>query len=184
MSKEELKKELDFDEIRNKKIEVVSVDFSRLRMIFNQRLYEISNIEEEVTDIPYSDANKALFICNKIHPVFVKNFCAEFNAERRRKYAVYNLRTLEKFDFVQDSLFDMFTGFLQKRFNLSFTVSNKVFDETQRIVGELHQTLQKEKEESAKKKTIDEGFLYTQIHIPWALGTKIEEFFKSLNSTG
>jgi hypothetical protein len=174
---------LDFaNDAKSKKVEVLSAEFGKLRLAFNQKLYEISYKEEELTDIPYFDTEKALILCSRVNPVFTKNFCNEFNAENRKKCAIYNLRTLEKFNVTDDALFYFFEGFLQNRFNLSFNLQSQVFEKTQEIITELSQTLKKEKEESAKKKAFEEGFLYTQISIPWALGTKIEELFKKSKS--
>lgn len=174
---------LDFaNEAKSKKVEVLSAEFGKLRLIFNQKLYEISYKEEELADIPYFDTEKALILCSRINPVFTKNYCNEFNVQNRKRCAIYNLRTFEKFNVTDDALFYFFEVFFQNRFNLSFNLPSQVFEKTQEIIMELSQTLQKEKEESAKKKVIEEGFRYTQISIPWALGTKIEELFKKSKS--
>lgn len=159
---------LDFaNEARTNKIEVLSEEFGKLRLVFDQKLYEIAHTQEELGDIPFFNTEKALFICDKVNPVFIKNFCKEFNAENRKKCAIYDLKTLEKFNVTEDMLFYSFEVFLQNRFGLSFTLPSQVFEKTQETVRELSQALQKEKEESAKKKDLDEGFLYTQISIPW-----------------
>jgi hypothetical protein len=71
---------------------------------------------------------------------------------------------------------------LQSRFALSFTLPNQVFEKTEDIIKELSYALRKEKEESAKKKVIEEGFLYTQVNVPWTLGSKIQELLKKSKS--
>jgi hypothetical protein len=120
---------IDFaSELRTRKVEMLSTEFNSLRLAFNQKLYEITYKEEELFDLPHFATDRALFLSDRIHPVFIKNFCGEYNAENRNICAVYNLKASEKFNVTGDTLFDFFEIFLQNRFGLSFTLPNQVFE--------------------------------------------------------
>jgi hypothetical protein len=90
---------IDFaNELRTRKVEILSTELNNLRLAFNQKLYEITYKEEELFDLPHFATDRALFLSDRIHPVFIKNFCGEYNAENRNTCAVYNLKTNEKFN--------------------------------------------------------------------------------------
>lgn len=176
---------LDFtDECKRRGIEVVSTEFVKMKVLFNQRLYEISFKEEELSDIPYFDIDRAFFICTRVAPeYFYGNFCSGYNADKRKNCAIYTLKTFEKFNVIDDMFFEFFEKFLKNKFNVEFAVPVQIFDKIQEIANNATQTLQKEKEELSKKveelgKKIDEGFAFTQPSAPWPLGTKFDEFLR------
>jgi len=170
------------EECRNKNIEIVSVGIGQIESLFNQVLYRFSYNEGVLSDIPYFDVDRAIFLCNKTDEDFMRNCLREWNIEKWGKAATYSFDKLEKFNFGHDLLFQFFENFLHERYDLVFDTPPLFFEQVQKRINELNSDVQKQREELTKKKIYDEGLVYTKPDFPWSLGSKINEFFSKATS--
>lgn len=170
------------EECRNRNIEIISIGIGQIEALFNQVLYRFSYNEGVLSDIPYFDVDRAVFLGNKTDSNFVRNYLREWNVKKWDKSATYSFDQLEKFNFSDDLMFQFFENFLHERYDLIFETPPQLFEEVQKRIGELNSDIQKQKEELAKKKIYDEGLIYTKPDFPWSLGSKINEFFSKAAS--
>jgi len=174
---------LDFaEECRNRSIEIVNISIGQIELLFNQVLYRFSYNEGVLSDIPYFDVERAVFLCNKTDLNFVRNYLREWNIEKWDKSAMYSFDELERFNFSDDLMFQFFENFLHERYNLILGTPPQLFEEVQKRITELNSDIQKQREELAKKKIYDEGLIYTKPDFPWSLGSKINEYFSKASS--
>lgn len=169
-------------ECKNKNIEIVNTDIGKIEILFNKIFYRFSYNEGVLSDVPYFDVERALFICNRTDSDFVQNYFKEWNVEKWGKCATYAFETLEKFNFSKDVLFEFFENFLHERYGLLFDIPSNAYNEVKSKLSDLNSEIQQQKEELAKKRVYDEGLIYTKPDFPWSLGSKINEIFSNATS--
>lgn len=165
------------EKCRRHGIEVVSYELDKLKIIFNKKLYLVSFIQDEVTDIPYFDADIAIFLCRKVDEArLATNFWSQYNDEKRQYCLIYDLFSYRKFTVITNSFLDLVEQFLFERYGVSFAISTRIFDELYKKLIETTSKIKQIEEEFRSKQQIDQGFTFTEPNLPWELGGKLSEF--------
>jgi len=174
------------EQCRTNKVEILDADLEKIRLILNQKSYEVRYIEK-LDNVPYFDTDYAVFLCRSFGPYFFKDYCSETSSEKRKVCAIFNLHEGHRISYVQNYLFNMIQQTIENKFYGSKFVCplDPINEEFTTLFIQKDETLQKERErlqELEKEKVLDQGFVYTEPNLPWSLTLKIPELLSKGSS--